>query len=102
MGFPLCLSGHIRFTKIQLPSLNSGVVCLGPFSLHRGMWQGCPLSPSLFAIAMEPVAEALRTSLEIKGLRIDWLEERVALYADDLLFLNDQSLSLEGHSSDTE
>ena len=46
---------------------------------------------------MEPLAEALRTSLHIRGLRVGWLEERVALYADDLLlFLNDADSSLTG------
>lgn len=41
--------------------------------------------------------EALRTSLHIKGLRIGWLEERVALYADDpLLFMNNAESSLRG------
>lgn len=60
------------------------------FQLHRGTRQGCPLSPALFAIAIESVAEALRISLNIQGLRIGGLEERVALYVDDmLLFLRD-------------
>lgn len=43
------------------------------------------------------MTEALRTSLLIKGLRIGVLEERVALYADDmLLFLNDAGPSWQG------
>lgn len=51
--------------------------------------------PSLFAIVMEPVAEALHVSPLIKGLKLAWLKERGALYADDLLmFLNDVGPSL--------
>lgn len=67
------------------------------FLLSRVTRQGCPLSPALFAIAREPVAEALHVSPLIKGLKLAWLEERVALYADDLLlFLNDADSSLHG------
>ena len=67
------------------------------FQLYRGTRQGCPLSPALFAIAIEPVAEALRTTPNIQGLRVGGLEERVALYADDMiLFLRDAGPSLEG------
>lgn len=65
---------------------------LSSFSLFRGLDRA-----ALFAIAMEPVAEALCTSPNIKWLQIDWLEERVALYADGLLlFLNDAGPSLQG------
>lgn len=60
-------------------------------------WRDCPLSPALFAITIEPVEEALRSSLHIKGLRVSWLEERVALCVDNLLvFLNDAGPSLQG------
>lgn len=68
------------------------------FSLYRSTWQGCPLSPTLFAIALEPVAEALRIPPNIKGLLVSWLEVKVALYVDDLLlfFLIDVGSSLQG------
>lgn len=65
------------------------------FSLHMGKRQGWPLAPTLFT--MELIAKALRSSLEIKGLCIGWLEGRMALYAKNLLFFpNDPGPSLQG------
>lgn len=57
----------------------------GKFRLGRGTRLGCPLSLLLFAITMDPLAIALRSSIQIKGFRIGELEEKVALY-DLLLF----------------
>lgn len=98
MGFPLRFISWLQVIyRCPISSIRLGSRLSTPFQLFRGTRQGCPLSPALFALAIEPVAEALRTSPHIKGLRIGMLEERVALYADDMvLFLGDAGPSLQG------
>lgn len=55
------------------------------FALFRGTQQGCPLSPLLFALAIEPLAETIRSDERIHGLRTKTTINKISLYADDVL-----------------
>uniref|UniRef100_A0A8C6WXR2 Reverse transcriptase domain-containing protein n=1 Tax=Neogobius melanostomus TaxID=47308 RepID=A0A8C6WXR2_9GOBI len=47
--------------------------------------QGCPASPALFILALEPLACAIRANENIQGIDIGGYNFKASLYADDIL-----------------
>lgn len=70
------------------------------FPLHRGMLQGCHLSPFHFTLAIEPPAAAVNQSTSILAFPRGEREDKISLYAyDALLYLGDTTGSLSSPMS---
>lgn len=66
------------------------------FNITNGTRQGCPLSPLIFALLMEPLAEKIRSHPEISGIKISKEAHTISLFADDvILSLSNPSTSLQ-------
>lgn len=57
------------------------------FEMQRGVRQGCPISPLLFLLGVEMLANNIRQEQSIKGLNIDGNTHLIKQYADDTYFL---------------
>ena len=84
---------HILYHNITSQVKVNGYLS-DPFSLHQGVRQGCPLSPLLYVLYAEVLAENIRQDPHITGISIHDVTCTVSQYADDTtLFLkNDASI----------
>ena len=58
-----------------------------PFKIEKGVKQGDPLSPLLFDLAIEPLANFIRS--KCNGMKIGNTEYKILLYADDIVLVAD-------------
>ena len=76
----------------------TGSNCLSRFPVSRSSSQGCPLSPLLFSLSLEPVAQTLRHPEALEPITIHNIPHYISLYADDILiFTKSPSKSLPNH-----
>lgn len=66
-----------------------------PFQISNGTRQGCPLSPTIFDLMIEPLAEAIRSRAGVTGFQFGATTHLINLFADDvILFLTNPRTSL--------
>ena len=88
-------NNFIKWIKIIYTNTTSAICTNGhvsrTFLLTRGVRQGCPLSPLLYIIVAETMANAIRLDDEIQGFELpNNYETKLKCYADDtLVFLGD-------------
>ena len=89
-GNSFCSWIKILYTNISSCVMNGGL-STGYFDIKRGVRQGDPLSPYLFLLAIETLAQAIRKDAIINGVQFGEHEIRQILYADDIsLFVKDR------------
>ena len=90
----------INWVRIFMTDIKSCVQVNGQvsqfFNVKRGCRQGDPLSPYLFLLCSEILAHIIRVKKDIKGYKINNVEVKISLFADDTtLFLDGSKESFE-------
>ena len=70
------------YNEICAAVLNDGHISKW-FSMTRGVRQGCPLSPYLFIVAVETLANRIRTDNNVRGICMNNTEIEITQLADD-------------------
>jgi exonuclease III len=77
----LCINGHLS----------------DAFNLYRGVRQGCPLSPDLYVLAIEPVFANIRADSLISGFTVGEQTNKSVDFADDANILCSDTKAVDNH-----
>lgn len=90
------LSAIMAFYLVPSVDVYVAEMLSSPFCITNGTRQGCPLSPLIFDLAMEPLEEHVRASNLISGFYVENTELKISLFADNVIFmLTNPQFSLE-------
>ena len=86
--------------KQSTTMISLGQVCARPVEMHRGLPQGAPESPLLFALVTEMVLRPLLSRWRAAGWTFDSLHLSAVCYADDVLLVSRSKEGLESMVAD--
>uniref|UniRef100_A0A8C5FMU7 Reverse transcriptase domain-containing protein n=1 Tax=Gadus morhua TaxID=8049 RepID=A0A8C5FMU7_GADMO len=85
-GFgPVCIQWIKALYHNPVACVKTNGLISPPFHLFRSTRQGCPASPVIFTLALEPLACAIRENQSITGIKLFNYDFKANLYADDIL-----------------
>ena len=75
---------EVLYARANCRIINNGWIS-DPVNLHRGVRQGCPLSPLLYVIVAETLSNAIRKDPNIHGIALPGTQSqsKITQYADD-------------------
>ena len=91
----------VNWISILYKDISSAVIVNGhvsnSFPVQRSVRQGCPLSPLLYVICLEPVLHAIRNDTDIQGLHVPGVSApcKLSAFADDCKFFLKNSTSAQ-------
>ena len=87
----------VLYNNAQSSIMNGGFMT-NYFEISRGVWQGCPLSPSLFILAVELLALKIRQNPNCRGIQLPNDQEvKISQFADDTTIITSNVDSLKSH-----
>uniref|UniRef100_A0A667ZNP8 Reverse transcriptase domain-containing protein n=1 Tax=Myripristis murdjan TaxID=586833 RepID=A0A667ZNP8_9TELE len=85
-GFgPVCMQWIRALYYKPLARVKTNGIMSEPFELTRSTRQGCPVSPIIFVLALEPLACSIRANQQISGIKMYDYDFKINLFADDIL-----------------